>query len=85
MMDERFTLPISQTQDHILDMIQRNPVVVIRGETGSGKTTQVPQYILDSYIESGRGAECNIIITQVGLSQGYAHRGRSSNRYLLQR
>lgn len=65
MMDERFSLPISQTQDHILETIQRNSVVVIRGETGSGKTTQVPQYILDSYIESGRGAECNIIITQV--------------------
>ena len=26
---------------------------------------QVPQFILDQMIETGRGAECNIIITQV--------------------
>jgi KaiC/GvpD/RAD55 family RecA-like ATPase len=39
-------------------------VVVVEGETGSGKTTQVPQFILDSYIQAGRGAECNIICTR---------------------
>lgn len=39
-------------------------VVVISGETGCGKTTQLPQYILESEIESGRGAFCSIICTQ---------------------
>lgn len=39
-------------------------VVVISGETGCGKTTQLPQYVLESEIESGRGAFCNIICTQ---------------------
>lgn len=39
-------------------------VIVISGETGCGKTTQLPQYILESEIESGRGAFCNIICTQ---------------------
>ena len=38
--------------------------MLIRGDTGSGKTTQVPQFILDSYIENGRGAECSIVVTQ---------------------
>lgn len=39
-------------------------VIVISGETGCGKTTQLPQYIIESEIESGRGAFCNIICTQ---------------------
>jgi ATP-dependent RNA helicase DHX36 len=39
-------------------------VIVVSGETGCGKTTQLPQYILESEIESGRGAFCNIICTQ---------------------
>jgi HrpA-like RNA helicase len=29
-----------------------------------GKTTQIPQFILDSHVESGKGADCNIICTQ---------------------
>ena len=32
--------------------------------TGSGKTTQVPQYVLENYIEHNMGAQCNIIVTQ---------------------
>ena len=43
-------------------MIENNQVTVIHGPTGSGKTTQVPQYILDSYAQKGR--YCNIIVTQ---------------------
>lgn len=39
-------------------------MVVISGETGCGKTTQIPQFILESEIESVRGALCSIICTQ---------------------
>lgn len=39
-------------------------VVVVSGETGCGKTTQLPQYILESEIEAARGATCSIICTQ---------------------
>ena len=39
-------------------------MILIRGDTGSGKTTQVPQFILDSYIERGCGARCSILVTQ---------------------
>ena len=35
---------------------------MIEGETGCGKTTQVPQYILDHYAAQGR--YCNIVVTQ---------------------
>ncbi|KAK3576030.1 hypothetical protein CHS0354_005183 [Potamilus streckersoni] len=65
MMEERGHLPVFQSHDHILQAIQMNSVVIIRGETGCGKTTQVPQFILDQAILQGRGAECSIVITQV--------------------
>lgn len=39
-------------------------VVIISGETGCGKTTQIPQFILESEVESVRGAACSIICTQ---------------------
>ena len=41
MVNERSQLPIADSHDEILDAIQQNQVVLIRGETGSGKTTQV--------------------------------------------
>ena len=39
-------------------------VVIISGETGCGKTTQIPQFILESEIESSRGGMCSVICTQ---------------------
>lgn len=41
MMDERAKLPVFNTRETILQMIRDNPVIIIRGETGCGKTTQV--------------------------------------------
>lgn len=62
---EREALPVKNFESEILDAIRHNSVVVIRGATGCGKTTQVPQYILDEYIKTDRAAECNIVVTQV--------------------
>jgi HrpA-like RNA helicase len=39
-------------------------VTVITGDTGCGKTTQVPQFILDDYITRGQGSRCRIVCTQ---------------------
>ena len=41
MLEVRTALPVAQSHDEILSAIQNNPVTIIRGETGSGKTTQV--------------------------------------------
>ncbi|KAK8363618.1 hypothetical protein V6Z11_A03G176800 [Gossypium hirsutum] len=46
------------------DQQQAWQVVIISGETGCGKTTQIPQFILESEIDSARGAFCSIICTQ---------------------
>ncbi|KAH8854462.1 ATP-dependent RNA helicase A [Schistosoma japonicum] len=64
LMDERAQLPVNPYRISILEAVKRNRVTIIRGETGCGKTTQIPQFILDSYLESGIGAECSILVTQ---------------------
>lgn len=48
-------LPVSTRREEILKLIAENQVVVIAGETGSGKTTQLPKMCL----ELGRGARLN--------------------------
>ncbi|MGX9416240.1 ATP-dependent RNA helicase HrpA [Vibrio sp. WJH972] len=44
-------LPVSQKKDDIAEAISQNQVVIIAGETGSGKTTQIPKIC----VELGRG------------------------------
>ena len=39
-------LPILDHKDEILSKLENTQVLIITGETGSGKSTQVPQYIL---------------------------------------
>ncbi|KAJ1596550.1 hypothetical protein NDA11_007513 [Ustilago hordei] len=60
----RQSLPAASAAKHILELIRSNRVVIIAGETGCGKTTQVPQFILDEAIQAGAGSECNIVVTQ---------------------
>src|ERR1700750_1153196 len=53
-------LPVSQRKDDIAEVIRDHQVVVIAGETGSGKTTQIPKICL----ELGRGVDGQIGHTQ---------------------
>jgi ATP-dependent RNA helicase DHX29 len=64
MLKTRTALPISEVKNGILQHLKEKDVLVVCGETGSGKTTQVPQFILDDMIDSGHGGYCNIICTQ---------------------
>lgn len=42
---DRRSLPIFNKREEVLKLIRDNQVVVLVGETGSGKTTQIPQYL----------------------------------------
>lgn len=64
MMTFRKKLPAYRERDAFLLAMTKHQVLVVSGETGCGKTTQLPQYILESEIEAGRGGSCNIICTQ---------------------
>lgn len=60
----RITLPIATVKELVLSTVKNHQVTVIAGTTGCGKTTQVPQYLLDNAIEEGVGDRCNILVTQ---------------------
>lgn len=44
----RMMLPVLSEEQSIVETILLNPVVVICGETGSGKTTQIPQFLFEA-------------------------------------
>ncbi|KYQ50329.1 putative ATP-dependent RNA helicase kurz [Trachymyrmex zeteki] len=44
----RLKLPVVAEEQVIVEMINENPIVIITGETGSGKTTQVPQFLYEA-------------------------------------
>jgi len=46
--DARLGLPVVAEEQKIMEAIYNNPVVVIWGATGSGKTTQVPQFLFEA-------------------------------------
>uniref|UniRef100_A0A3B1JWB1 RNA helicase n=1 Tax=Astyanax mexicanus TaxID=7994 RepID=A0A3B1JWB1_ASTMX len=69
MIQDREQLPVKKFEEEIMNAVHKNPVVIIRGATGCGKTTQVPQYILDEFLHAGRASECNIVVTQVSCLQ----------------
>ncbi|MDP3285090.1 MAG: DEAD/DEAH box helicase, partial [Desulfobacterales bacterium] len=53
-------LPITAKKDEIIESILKNQIVIISGETGSGKTTQIPKFCL----AAGRGINGKIGCTQ---------------------
>ncbi|MEQ2190545.1 hypothetical protein XENOCAPTIV_030112 [Xenoophorus captivus] len=45
---EQKNLPIFQYRDRIVELVRLHPVVVVAGDTGCGKSTQVPQYLISA-------------------------------------
>ncbi|KAL8699627.1 MAG: hypothetical protein Q9224_001329, partial [Gallowayella concinna] len=59
---QRESLPIWDFKNNILQTIQGHQIVIVCGETGCGKSTQVPSFILEHELSSGRG--CKIYCTE---------------------
>jgi len=61
----RSQLPILQREQEIMEAIHNHPVVLVKGDTGSGKTTQVPQFLF----EAGYGAKDGPTPGVIGITQ----------------
>ncbi|XP_076682526.1 ATP-dependent RNA helicase DHX30 [Andrena cerasifolii] len=57
-------LPIHNYKEEILDSLEANRVLLIKGDTGCGKSTQVPQFIIDAFTEENKANKCNILVSQ---------------------
>ena len=64
MLESRQKLPAYQKKDEILELIKEHQIILIEGNTGCGKTTQVAQYILDDALNNKKGSRTRIICTQ---------------------
>ncbi|GFE54281.1 DEAD-box family helicase [Babesia ovis] len=55
LLEERCRLPIYSYRHELLSAVRNHPILVVVGETGSGKTTQIPQYLYEvGYGKAGK-------------------------------
>ena len=64
MLSARQRLPAWAIKDQLVDVVNKNQVTIISGATGSGKSTQSPQFVLDDMIQKNLGGVANIVVTQ---------------------
>ncbi|KAJ9639109.1 putative ATP-dependent RNA helicase ucp12 [Knufia peltigerae] len=64
MLASREKLPAWAKRHTIIEEIDRHQVTLITGETGSGKSTQAIQFVLDDAIQKMKGSSANLICTQ---------------------
>ncbi|KAG6988511.1 hypothetical protein G7Y79_00072g097730 [Physcia stellaris] len=64
MLSKRQSLPAWQLRDAIVSAVSAHQVTIISGETGSGKSTQAVQFVLDDMIQRKLGEAANIVCTQ---------------------
>lgn len=62
MLKARQDLPIASVKDDIIRTLDSSQVLVFSGETGCGKSTQLPSYILEHELSQGR--PCKIVVTE---------------------
>ncbi|GJN31289.1 hypothetical protein PR202_gb19671 [Eleusine coracana subsp. coracana] len=60
-LEKRRTLPVWQQKDDFLRVLRDNQTLILVGETGSGKTTQIPQFVLEA---EGLGNRSMVACTQ---------------------
>ena len=56
--EQRKSLPVYERREQLLQAIRDNTVLVVQGETGSGKTTQMTQYIVEAGLNGGKIVGC---------------------------
>jgi hypothetical protein len=61
--DVKKSLPVTAYYETIVQTVDQNQVVVISGETGSGKSTQIPQFLMQDAIQ--KGCSFSLVCTQV--------------------
>ena len=64
LLEKRKDLPMFQFRQQLLTMVAKHQVLIVSGETGCGKSTQVPQYLVEHMLEAGLGDQCDIVCTQ---------------------
>eukprot|EP01080_Neovahlkampfia_damariscottae_P011062 gene11062-3770_t len=52
-LEKRKQLPVWEAKKDLIKLVEENQIVVIEGETGSGKTTQIPQFLAEEYSHNG--------------------------------
>ena len=60
---QRRALPITAYKDQVLKMVEQHQVCIISGGTGCGKSTQVPQFLLEQFRE-GREKDLNVVVCE---------------------
>lgn len=57
-------LPVDSHRERLVKAVEASRVLVVDGETGCGKTTRIPRFLLEGRVRDGAGAHCNILVTQ---------------------
>ncbi|KAH9966510.1 P-loop containing nucleoside triphosphate hydrolase protein [Russula dissimulans] len=73
---QRERLPIAKHKENILYCVEKHQVVIVVGQTGCGKTTQIPQYLHESgWSSGGRVIACTqprrVAVTSVATRTAY--------------
>ncbi|KAG8948217.1 hypothetical protein FRC00_008703, partial [Tulasnella sp. 408] len=62
MLAKRNSLPIAAYRHQIIEALEMSQVIVLSGETGCGKSTQLPSFILEDQLS--KGIPCKILVTE---------------------
>lgn len=62
MLKLRQQLPIWDHREQVLNTVNAHPITILCAETGAGKSTQVPSFLLQNRLSAGK--DCKILVTQ---------------------
>jgi pre-mRNA-splicing factor ATP-dependent RNA helicase DHX15/PRP43 len=62
LLETRQKLPVYMFREKLIKAVHENQIVIIEGETGSGKSTQIPQFLLNDHDDDGAAATAPLVI-----------------------